>query len=294
MSLRRTIYLVVMIGVSLLAIVSLQLVLGTPLSANQQTQVIATPTAIVIPPLDSTAIVIPPGDPGNNPFIGTPVPLSERDYRSAMQDMQIVYLSAAGAVNQDSLLSDTFLQSHIGLHSVHSWSEVETLDAQKPIQTILIHESARDIVDTMWLRKAMLGGVIVVRINMGLADLAEMTQSECIARDAQEQANPYKDSAMDYFVLSANLIRANNPYQQELLEQAVFDTCDDQVIKSLAFRSTSYSYNGAVEKEDDLLPMFDHIGFLTEVLGVNRQNFENPNLQPTAIPELPLSTEGAG
>ncbi len=292
MSFRHTIYLMVMVGVSLLAFISLQLVLGTPMSADQSAQIQLSPTPIVIPPSDSNPIVISPADRENNPFIGTPVPLSERDYRSAMQDMQIVYLSAAGAVDQSSLLSDTFLQSHIGLHSVHSWSEVETLEAQQPIQTILIHESAREIVNTIWLRDALISGVIIIRINIPQDVFAGMAQSACILQDTQTDNHP--DADRDYYILSANIMRTFNPDEQLLLQQTVLDTCNDDILKSLAFRSTGYGHNGYVEHENDLLPMLDHIGFLTEVLGVNRQNFENPNLQPTAIPDLPLSIEGQG
>jgi len=206
---------------------------------------------------------------------------------------RIVYFIAPGTISDESLISpNNLLGEMLPSGIAYTWDDVVRIDRETPIDAIIIHRSAYDLVDRTWAAQALRRGVVFSVINMYYAELAQMQNDQCGMREAANYPDPFAGQGYDYFYINAFLVFAENPAEQSLVEASAFDTCvqNPQITAGVRF------YSHATHRD---LAVDGHVMGFVQTLMVHidgirgtKTSFENRNLPATLVPflETPVLT----
>ncbi len=173
-------------------------------------------------------------------------------------DYHTIYLIAPDTVPTESVASVERLESTLGVVPAYSWDDLLALDAQRPINALIVHESAFAMVNITWTQNAYRNRALpIVGINLYFDSMATLTGDNCLNRSAQPPFEP------DYFVLKQAYATAEIPAEREQAIEELLNVCDKEDIGQI------YTYAGEVQAgeigsqhplqdETDLTNLIDH------------------------------------
>jgi hypothetical protein len=167
-------------------------------------------------------------------------------------DYRIVYLIAEGAVGADNQFNPENLWKYGNITAAYTWDSLISLNASQPVEAVIIHESAKDMVDTTWLQAAYHNGVVMAGVNMFFNDLGTLIGNNC---EYPGVANPH---TTDHFVVYSYVLFPDREEDRAAINAGVFGACKDP---DLGFR---YHY-GVSQNEAGTSEEFE--GFLASVRG---------------------------
>lgn len=138
-------------------------------------------------------------------------------------DYRIVYLFAPGTVAPDSLYAPESLAAYMPLEVVTTWEEVLALDVEQPIDTLIVHGSAKDMVDVEWMRDAPFRGLMLATINLDFVEIAELLGNQC--RKAKLKIGTFPTVTDGYWVVKVDRIRLTNPADEPVYFDAKYVNC---------------------------------------------------------------------
>lgn len=102
----------------------------------------------------------------------------------SIYNYRISYLIAKNTVISNSLIKPESLNQSNGAIAFDNWDDFIADDATQPFQVVIIHESAADLVDRVWLNEAYSRGVIIAGINLTKEQMQLFTGDYCIGKGA--------------------------------------------------------------------------------------------------------------
>ena len=206
---------------------------------------------------------------------------------------RIAYLVAENAIPVDSLLFPETMRERGQSRAeiAHSMADLQRLDAQNPLEAIILHRSALDVADPVWIEAMKRRGVVLATINITRSELAEFRDNDC-ARNVALRASGggFENEGSDYFYISSSLILAENAADQALMETAIYEECQKppflQVQTGGQTRFRSGFSQGQLASEADMDMFLQSIN--GKIIGMRsaRRSFENRHLPPTPVPAM--------
>lgn len=192
------------LGVLLLALITIQL----PSEAVAPTQ----SEPIVIPSL-------PPESQTSPMFSYQPIPI---ELYNDPASYRIAYLSAEGAIPTESGLSPHSSLGQITQANIaHSMDDIYRLEAEAPIEALIIHTSAYSLADREWIASAARRGVVLATINLSRLELAELQSGYCTKQQAQSFVGKYENRSGNFSTWSQISFRVRTRQTLRLLKQVV-------------------------------------------------------------------------
>lgn len=98
-------------------------------------------------------------------------------------DFHIVYLLTDPSAVEQSRLASSQLSKVLAARLATSWEEITALNRERPIEAVIIHESAVPLLDGDWLAKAYREGVVIATFNVDVQTLESILNTSGLAEE---------------------------------------------------------------------------------------------------------------
>lgn len=187
-------------------------------------------------------------------------------------DYRVAYLIKDDLLKDKSLVSGANIAAISGAVLISSWDEFAQSNAEQPFQVVLLHQSMVGEIDLEWAREAYRSGVIIVGMNVEVAQLAEIVGDFCMAKEHKTNFGD-RDSYvyLIYVVLSAQAEALSS------IHAAALETCSDAAITAGAgiIHGAAASY---IESPSDLEGLIGSI--VLDTMNYGMPNPRNNQLLP--------------
>lgn len=288
-SILRLVLVVAILGWVLLAVTTVQL--------SQNTVTPAQTEPIVISPL-------PPSSDQLFSMFTYPTPSSELDPQSAtallwneltQSPYRIAYFATADAVTdeetQDSWLTPSrLLEGMTPPFVINNMDELRQLENEAPIEAIMLHQSAYDMIDREWLKPLLRRGVVLVTLNIPMVNVAELRNDSCTLARIDQINLDDETSGLDFFYIRDSHIFVENEADFQPLEAYIKQTCGEESPETTPPQLAARAYWGAGSAQGTLSSDFDLQQFqglfTSHLLSLRsaQKHFAERDLPPTPIP----------
>ncbi len=128
---------------------------------------------------------------------------------------QTVYLIAEDA--EEPLVTPERVAEHIGATVVHTWDALHEIHSEMLLDGIVIHASALDEVDPLWIQQAYRNGTVIAGIRMSWPEMADLVDDNCIVPDNESAADTNR-----YVIVSLD-IEGDEPDEVQKRLDSYFD-----------------------------------------------------------------------
>ncbi|MDX1994297.1 MAG: hypothetical protein SF029_18075, partial [bacterium] len=176
------------------------------------------------------------------------------------------------------------------------WEDVRRIDAERPIEGIIIHESMFANADIAWTSQAARRGVAFALINLHYRELGQLRNDTCARLHPRN--NPFVDVTEDYFYASYIFYLADNSRDRDLAYQSEFDTCvfNYNLVDQVQVLNDAYHYFLRSEQGvGGITHVYDILFGYVATIRIAEYNFRYRYLTPiattpTAPPEVQFPT----
>lgn len=221
------------------------------------------------------------------PLPGTlpPNPLAGQEYKvwGDPANYQIVYFVAPGAIPEGNITSPRNLLGQITQAKIaYKWDDVIGFDVQKPIEALIVHKSAYELVDKNWTAAAARRGVVIATINMYAAEQAELRNSNCDRQNPKQ--SPFKPE-QDYFLVAVYLIQTENPADLDRILEGSYANCKIGESTGRIYESSRGTHL-TLGTEDEVEALTNSLIGAIDLVRDAKENFANLSMSPTLPPEF--------
>lgn len=196
---------------------------------------------------------------------------------------QIVYLVHENVPAESPFAVGDNLAQQIGATSTTLWQRVLKFDAQRPIDALIIHESAYQLIDFSWTAAASRRGVVIAVINMHLPEIAEIINSDCLRQASRRHINPFAELNA-YYYMDMGLALTDDPTEQHLAEEAVYHGCSrNPAIQSQVY-GIGYATHRPLTTDGEIIALGNVLDTYLRIMYDFKQSFQNRHLPSTPVP----------
>ncbi len=139
----------------------------------------------------------------------------------SLRNYHIAYI-----VDETSIIADRVsparLEAATSAQVARSWREVLALDAQRPLDALIIHASASSLVDRAWIADAYHRGVVIAVFDIPATELGQWIGNPCLGRNF----TPYPGS---YYLIVYELILTEIPADAARIRSAHYGSCGEVI-----------------------------------------------------------------
>lgn len=132
----------------------------------------------------------------------TPQPTEEVYIEDNYSDWHIAFIVAEDELADDYVVTPQKIAESLGddiVAEINDWETFLELDAEKPFDALIIHESALSFVDNQWTQDAYRRGIVMVVINVYYPELADLI-FPCKSKDEPSDPVDWYPEGHDYFM----------------------------------------------------------------------------------------------